>query len=432
MSDGSFDLVLVANARLPSQRAQSLQVAQAAASFARAGRRTLLLVARRTHTPALPAEQDAFDYYGVPAGARPVLERVPCVDWIDRLPRRLQYVPSRLQELSFSRGAARRALAAGGAAICREIECARHLLARGHPAVFAEIHRVPGGRLRRRWLAEVGGGARGILAISGGVREGLIGLGLPAERIRVEHDALEPARFADLPGREEARRGLGLEGGGPLVVYTGGLMEWKGVDLLVEESTIEVDPALYAEAEEALERERTESEETEAVEAEEPDGALPEVRFAVAGGMDADVEALRRLAAGLSNLRVDGFQPPGRIPLYLAAADLGVVPNRSRPAISARYTSPLKIFEAMAAGLPLVASDLPSLRELLEPGQDALLVPPDDAAALAEGIRRLLADGELRRRMRARLLERAVEHTWDARAARILDWMRERGCESST
>ncbi len=397
MSDGSFDLVLVANARLPSQRAQSLQVAQAAASFARAGRRTLLLVARRTHTPALPAEQDAFDYYGVPAGARPVLERVPCVDWIDRLPRRLQYVPSRLQELSFSRGAARRALAAGGAAICREIECARHLLARGHPAVFAEIHRVPGGRLRRRWLAEVGGGARGILAISGGVREGLIGLGLPAERIRVEHDALEPARFADLPGREEARRGLGLEGGGPLVVYTGGLMEWKGVDLLVEAAR-----------------------------------ALPEVRFAVAGGMDADVEALRRLAAGLSNLRVDGFQPPGRIPLYLAAADLGVVPNRSRPAISARYTSPLKIFEAMAAGLPLVASDLPSLRELLEPGQDALLVPPDDAAALAEGIRRLLADGELRRRMRARLLERAVEHTWDARAARILDWMRERGCESST
>jgi len=387
----------VANARLPSQRAQSLQVAQAAASFARAGRRTLLLVARRTHTPALPAEQDAFDYYGVPAGARPVLERVPCVDWIDRLPRRLQYVPSRLQELSFSRGAARRALAAGGAAICREIECARHLLARGHPAVFAEIHRVPGGRLRRRWLAEVGGGARGILAISGGVREGLIGLGLPAERIRVEHDALEPARFADLPGREEARRGLGLEGGGPLVVYTGGLMEWKGVDLLVEAAR-----------------------------------ALPEVRFAVAGGMDADVEALRRLAAGLSNLRVDGFQPPGRIPLYLAAADLGVVPNRSRPAISARYTSPLKIFEAMAAGLPLVASDLPSLRELLEPGQDALLVPPDDAAALAEGIRRLLADGELRRRMRARLLERAVEHTWDARAARILDWMRERGCESST
>jgi len=397
VSDGSFDLVLVANARLPSQRAQSLQVAQAAASFARAGRRTLLLVARRTHTPALPAEQDAFDYYGVPAGARPVLERVPCVDWIDRLPRRLQYVPSRLQELSFSRGAARRALAAGGAAICREIECARHLLARGHPAVFAEIHRVPGGRLRRRWLAEVGGGARGILAISGGVREGLIGLGLPAERIRVEHDALEPARFADLPGREEARRGLGLEGGGPLVVYTGGLMEWKGVDLLVEAAR-----------------------------------ALPEVRFAVAGGMDADVEALRRLAAGLSNLRVDGFQPPGRIPLYLAAADLGVVPNRSRPAISARYTSPLKIFEAMAAGLPLVASDLPSLRELLEPGQDALLVPPDDAAALAEGIRRLLADGELRRRMRARLLERAVEHTWDARAARILDWMRERGCESST
>jgi len=111
----------------------------------------------------------------------------------------------------------------------------------------------------------------------------------------------------------------------------------------------------------------------------------------------------------------------------LRAADLGVVPNRSQPAISARYTSPLKVFEAMAVGLPLVASDLPSLRELLADGVDALLVAPDDPAALAAGIRRLLEDPALRQRLGARMLARAPEHTWDARARRLVAWMETRG-----
>ena len=138
--------------------------------------------------------------------------------------------------------------------------------------------------------------------------------------------------------------------------------------------------------------------------------------------MDADVARLRRYAAGLDHVRIDGFQPAERVPLYLAAADVGVVPNRKSPAISARYTSPLKVFEAKAAGLPLVASDLPSLREVL--GEDeALFVTPEDSRALADGICRLLADGPERARRAARMRASAPEHTWDARAARIVQWM---------
>ncbi|HUR28120.1 MAG TPA: glycosyltransferase family 4 protein, partial [Planctomycetota bacterium] len=136
----------------------------------------------------------------------------------------------------------------------------------------------------------------------------------------------------------------------------------------------------------------------------------------------ADVERLRERARGLANVRIDGFQPPARIGLYLAAADLGAVPNRSTPAISARYTSPLKVFESFAAGLPLVASDLPSLRELLRHGHDAVLVAPDDPSALARGIARLYGDAALRSAIRARALARAPECTWDARTSRLLAW----------
>lgn len=387
-------IALVANTRLPSQRAQGLQVVETAAAFARAGAPTTLLYAKRRPTVALPGAVDVFDYYATPAGPRPVLEAVPCIDWIDRVPRVLQYVPARLQEQSFARNAARLALAgklAGARVLSREIETG-HLLARKkHALLFLEIHRVPGGRLRRRWLLEAARGARGVLAISGGVRDELEALGVDPSKLRVEQDGFESRRFANLPTRAVAREGLDLPRESPLVVYTGGLLEWKGVDLLVEVA-------------------RT----------------TPDVYFVIAGGMDGDVKRLRQRAGGLANVRIDGFQAPERVPLYLVAGDVGVVPNRSKPAISARYTSPLKVFESMAAGLPLVASDLPALRELLQPERDAVLVAPDDVSALRAGIERLLGDADLRATLSARMRSRAAGHTWDARATRILAWMETR------
>ena len=386
----SRGLVLIANTRLPSERAQAVQVVHSAAAFARAGYATSLLYALRKLTLDLPAGTDLFDWYGVPSGARPSLSAVPCLDWIERLPQSIQYVPARVQELSFASRAAGllRDCPPSAFVLSREIEVGA--LLRGRPGLFLEVHRVPGGRLRRRWLARAARAAAGVLAISGGVREDLAELGIPALKLRVEHDAYERSRFEALPSRRAARTELGLDLERPLVVYTGGLLEWKGVDLMVEAAR-----------------------------------ALPALDFLIVGGMGADAQRLSVHTSNLANVTQLGFQPPARVPLYLAAADLGVVPNRSSPAISARYTSPLKVFEAMAAGLPLVVSDLPSLREILG-REDAHFVAPDDAAALARGIAELAQDPARRESLRQRSLERAPQHDWDARAGRILAWMETR------
>jgi glycosyltransferase involved in cell wall biosynthesis len=386
-------LVIVANARMPSPRAQSLQVAQTAGAFARAGIATTLLHPLRASSTPLPPGLDVWDYYGLPKSARPVAEALRCIDWIDRVPRALQYVPARLQESSFAKSAALRVLGGHPEAtvLSREAECALALVSKRRARVFLELHRVPGSRLRRRWTLAACKGAAGVIAISGGVRDDLVLLGVEAQTILVEHDGFESARFAGLPARQAARERLKLPADAPLVVYTGGLLEWKGAEVLVEAAR-----------------------------------ALPDVYFAIAGGMPADVARLRTQAGGLANLRIDGFQAPELVPLYLAAGDLGVVPNRAKPAISAKYTSPLKVFEAMAVGLPLVASDLPSLREILHHGEDAWLVKPDDPQALADGIRTLVADPSLRARLGKTLGARASEHSWDARAARIIAWIDER------
>jgi glycosyltransferase involved in cell wall biosynthesis len=383
------ELVLVANARMPSQRAQSLQVAQVAASFQRAGHPTTLLHARRRDTPVINADA-LWDHYSVPEGPRPQVRALACTDWIDRVPRRWQYLPARVQELTFSMSAAREVLRKhkGALVLSRELEAARALVRKGLQGVFLEVHRVPGGNLRRKWLREAVPKLAGVIAISGGVRGDLIELGVPAGQILVAHDGFEPARFAGLPDKRVARDQLGLDQDRPLVVYTGGLLEWKGVELLVESAR-----------------------------------ALPDVQVVVAGGMTADVKRIERLGAGLDNLRVDGFQPPDRIGTYLAAADIGVVPNRSTPAISARYTSPLKVFEAMAVGLPLVVSDLPSMREILSHDVDAWLVQPDSAAELTRGIQALLDDPDRRARLGKALAAHGSNYDWDARARRMLDWM---------
>ena len=383
---GRPPVALVANARMPSQRAQSLQVAQCAGAFARAGAPTTLLHARRRDTPRQGAEA-LLDLYGVPPGVRPSVEDVPCVDWIDSVPRSLQFLPGRLQEYTFAAAAVSRVrrLTPDTRVYTRESEIAGRLA--GRPGLFLEVHRVPGHVVRRTALLRAVEAGAGVVAISGGVAQDLVELGVPEERLVVEHDGYQPERFAALPSRVEARAALGLEADVPLVVYFGGLLRWKGVDVLVEAAR-----------------------------------RLTGVHVVIAGGMEADVAALRRRAEGVEGMRIDGFQRPDRAPLYLAAADVTVVPNRGEPLISARYTSPLKVFEAMAVGLPLVVSDLPSLRDVLSEEQ-AAFVAPEDPAALAGALESVLQDDARRAAMRRALLSAAPRHTWDARAARLLDWM---------
>ncbi len=406
-------LWLVANTRLPSARAQSLQVVQAATAMERRGLPTVLVHAARRDDPGAPApdgsaqataaraafSQDLARRYALGPGALPDVRAAASIDWIDRVPRALQFVPARVQELSFARRAA--ALVSAEAqpkdlVLTRELEVAD--LLRRRPGTFLELHRVPEGRLRIRWLLRAAPSIDGVIAISGGVREDLLtlaaahGRALEPDAVLIAHDAYDPARFEARLERDEACRRLGLDPERPVVVYTGGLLSWKGVEVLVDAAH---------------------------------DPRLSDVQVVIAGGMEADVSRLRRYAAGLEHVRIDGFQPAESVPLYLAAGDVGVVPNRKSPAISARYTSPLKVFEAKAAGLPLVASDLPSLREVL--GEDeALFVAPEDSRALADGICRLLADGPERARRAARMRALAPEHTWDARAARIVQWMDQR------
>jgi glycosyltransferase involved in cell wall biosynthesis len=113
-----------------------------------------------------------------------------------------------------------------------------------------------------------------------------------------------------------------------------------------------------------------------------------------------------------------GAVPPSEIPGLLSSMDVAVA---SYPNLSRFYFSPLKVYEYMAAGLPVVASRIGQLSDLIEDGENGLLCPPDDARALAAEIARLRAEPDraarLGRAARATVLR---DRTWDAVVNRML------------
>jgi len=87
--------------------------------------------------------------------------------------------------------------------------------------------------------------------------------------------------------------------------------------------------------------------------------------------------------------------------------------------VSTHFTSPLKLFEYMAAGRAIVASDLPAIREVLQHEKNALLVPPGDSEMLARSIQRLAEDRNLAMRLARQALVDVTDYTWERRASRL-------------
>ena len=111
------------------------------------------------------------------------------------------------------------------------------------------------------------------------------------------------------------------------------------------------------------------------------------------------------------------------VPLYLRAADVVVLPNTAKAAVSREETSPVKLFEYLASGRPIVASDLPSIREIVSENE-VCFATPDDARDFARAITECVEDplGAQKRGEAAEALART--HRWDARAKNISAFLR--------
>jgi glycosyltransferase involved in cell wall biosynthesis len=151
----------------------------------------------------------------------------------------------------------------------------------------------------------------------------------------------------------------------------------------------------------------------------------PGLQLTLVGGEPGARARIAALAGDLgvtNRVRLVGPVPPPQRWRYLAEASVCVLPL-TRSVFGTSFTSPLKLFEYMAAGRPIVASDLPTLREVLQDGENALLVPPEDPPALAAAIQRLRADRSLAERLASRAAKDVCAYTWEKRGKTILEFL---------
>jgi glycosyltransferase involved in cell wall biosynthesis len=382
-------VLMPADIRFPLERANGVQIVKTAAALARAGTPTTLLVRRSDARPT----GEILAAYGVAPH--------PCLD-VRRLAvlhRRGSFLLPRASFLARAMASAARTLGRGGVVFTRDLQLADLLLRLpgGAGAVVYEAHAVEAlmygeraalygtaeradpakqERLRRR-EGRVWRRARGFVTTTAGIREAFEAAHGPRPRVRVVPNGCDVPADRTFPGLARDVP--------PRILYAGQLYPWKGADVLVEAMV-----------------------------------HVPEARLVVLGGLEGeqDLARVRALveARGLATrTEMPGTRPQAEVAAELARAAVVVVPFL-RTAMTERHTSPLKAFEAMAAGRPIVASALPSSREFLRDEQTALLVPPGDAAALGHALRRLLADRALAERLARTAWDEAPAYSWEARA----------------
>lgn len=144
---------------------------------------------------------------------------------------------------------------------------------------------------------------------------------------------------------------------------------------------------------------------------------LPGLHIRLLGGDEEGIRSMREQAvAGGAELEFFGRVSPRHVAQALEQACIAVLPNRADA--DSAFTSPIKLFEYMAAGCAIVASDLPAVREVLAE-DEAVWFRPGDAKALAAALRLLAADTRLARALSARVRIKVRQYTWQARGEHL-------------
>lgn len=384
-------ILYLADIRFPLERANGIQSMETCHALATRGHAVSMAVRPDTTTPP----RDPYAFYGLP--------RVETL----RIETAAVFGPASARRIGYLTFALGRSL--GGArqdvVLTRDLGVAS-LLVRIPPAfrtpVVYEAHGIaadeaaarPGllsgaeaaspAKLRRLAArdGEVWRRAEGYVTITAGLQHEL-------ERRFGARDALAVVPDGTRIAERDPAVTDGDAGAGAFTIgYAGHLYPWKGVDVVIESIA-----------------------------------ALPDTRGLIIGGhaQEPDLARIKALADRLgcsARVTFTGLLPPGDVASRLAAADVLVLPNPPS-ALSSEFTSPLKLFEYMASGRPIVASDLPAIREVLADGENAVLVEAGSAPAVAAGIRRIQHDRGLGSRLAAQALRDVRGYTWAARAERL-------------
>jgi glycosyltransferase involved in cell wall biosynthesis len=369
-------MIYIANARIPTEKAHGLAIMKMCESFVGQGVELELVLPRRLNV----VNGDPFDFYKVNKSF--VIKKVPVLDLIPWLGRFGFFV----ETFTFAISSTLYSLTRSVDIFYGRDEVSLSFVSLLNKNVFWESHTS-----KRKWLVHcLFKRAKGIIVISQGLKNHYLSLGFTGGNILVASSGFDEKIFFANFGKNEARTRVCLPKSKKIVLYTGHLYDWKGTNVLAESSFN------FSEG----------------------------VQFVFVGGTDKDILCFRKKYSSAENIDIISRRPNYEIPFYLKSADILVLPNSGKEDISRFYTSPMKLFEYMASGVPIVASDLPSIREVLNEN-NSLLVEADNATQLAKGIKRILQDTGFACRISKQAKEDVQKYTWDKRAFIILNFIKD-------
>lgn len=379
-------IAVVAPTYIPAKRANTFQIMKMTQALVQTGQEVRLLI------PGTPPEALTWAQLSEQYGLRTSFP----VEWLP--------ASASLRSYDFCWRAVRQARRwAADMIYTRHPQTAALASCTGIPTIL-EVHDYPQGRLGpilfRLYLA--GRGARRVVAITHALADDLNTHSksnrLPS-LLLVAPDGVDLERYSSLPDPLGSRRHLheqGLLSTMPVnrltAGYTGHLYPGRGEDLLLGLAS-----------------------------------RLPNLNFLVVGGEADTIQRLqaKTVSMGLDNLYQAGFVSNASLPIYQAACDFLLVPYSIKVAASsggdiARYTSPMKVFEYLAAGRAILSSDLPVLREVLNQ-ENSVLLPPDDLEIWSETLESLANDAQRRAKLALNARTDAENYTWEARSTRIIE-----------
>jgi glycosyltransferase involved in cell wall biosynthesis len=237
-----------------------------------------------------------------------------------------------------------------------------------------------------------------ITVVSDALRQELIERGIPEQKILVNPNGVDPDIFCPDCDGNGIRQQLGFRPGDVAVGFIGSFSYWHGIGVLQEAIQL-------------------------LLQEQESHATFPELRFVLIGDGPLGPEIREALDPyrKLGWVLFTGQLSHEHAPRYLAAADILISPHVPMPDGKPFFGSPTKLFEYMAMGKAIVASNLDQLARVLTHQETAWLVEPGSAKELADAIRLLASDPEMRSYLGKNARNNALSnHTWHQNAARVL------------
>ncbi len=371
-------LIYIANARIPTEKAHGIQIIKMCEAFANADVNVDLILPTRKNNDFKDA--DVYTYYNVKNNFTITKIKTPDPTFLFKFPSGT-YI--KIQTLLFIKSLNRylRQQKLKDTILYTRDQYLLPLLFKFSDKVVWEAHDLPGKKER---YVSFWSSCYKIITITKSLKADLITLGVDENKILTAPDGVDLNQFSQAKGSREE---LGLPLNKKLILYSGHLFDWKGAHILAKAADFFSD----------------------------------DFQIAFLGGTDEEIKKFKE-EYQKKNIKVIGRVRQDEVPKYLSVADVLVLPNSANKKISTNYTSPLKLFEYLASGRPIVASALPSIKEILN-ANNSILVEPDNPHTLATGIKKILEDKELGKKISGQALEDVKQYSWDKRVKNILDFI---------